>query len=669
MKTIPIRSQNQLLPTVACASLLITVSQAMVSNGGFESEGSGGTTDADSWSEAVGVSSRSNDFARTGTWAIKSTGSPVNGFPATSQTISVAGLEGRNYVAGLWALTPSSNPITTGGARLKLVFRDGANAQISQVDPLFFTPSSGQNVWRKGMQKGVIPAGAATVTIQAMHDVGADVGKDIFLDDASFQVLDNTLPLDGGFEVEGTLSSTDAEYWVEQSGSIHTRSNEAARTGAWSIKSSSATTNSFPITFQNVDVSTLNGRGVTATLWAMTPSANPILSGGVRIKMEFFKGAAPLGSAESANFLTTSSTKNTWIQGKLEVVVPPTATTIKFQAMHNVGGTGGGVVYMDDALLSFLPAGTPANGGFETVDTGVADAAFWNEPTGFSRSTELTRSGSAAMKSVGTPANGFPASTQEMLVSGFVGETFTAKLWALTPSSNPITTGGARLKVVFRNSSNADIAGSSQDPVFLSPSSPQDTWVQGTVTGTIPAGAVRVRIQVMHDVGTTTGTTLYFDDASFAIGATDPFTTWASGAGLEVGEDGELDDPDKDGTNNLIEFALNGDPLSGSDQGTLSSSHADSNGNTRKDLALTLAVRTGATFAPGPNGSQTVSIDGITYTIQGSLDLTTFDQTVSFVSKSASASPDYELHRFLLDASDAVSPAAKGFLRVLVTKP
>jgi hypothetical protein len=590
----------------------------------------------------------------------------VNGFPATSQTINIAGLEGKSYVAGLWAFTPSSNPITTGGARLKLVFRDASNVQISQVDPLVFTPSLGQDVWKKGLQKGVIPAGAATVTFQAMHDVGADAGKDLFLDDATFQVLEDALPLDGGFEIEGTAGAADAEYWVEQGGGIHTRSNEAARTGSWSIRSSSASTNSFPITFQNVDVSALNGRGVTATLWAMTPTANPILSGGVRIKMEFFNENTPLGSAETANFLTSSSTKDTWIQGKLEVVVPPTATTIKFQAMHNVGGTGGGVVYMDDALLTFLPAGTPANGGFETVDTGATDAAFWNEPTGFSRSTEVARSGSAAMKSVGT--SGFPASNQEMLVSGYVGETFTAKLWALTPSSNPITSGGARLKISFRNSSNTEIL--AFDPVFLNTSSPQDTWVEGTVTGTIPTGAVRVRFQVMHDVGATTGKTLYFDDASFSIGASaDAFTTWAAEKNLAEGEDGELDNPDNDGANNLVEFALNGDPLSGSDQGTLFSAHADSNANTRKDLTLTIAVRTGATFAAGPNGSQTATIDGITYTVQGTLDLANFDQAVSFVSKTDSASPDYELQTFLLDASDAVSPASKGFLRVLVTKP
>lgn len=664
MKTrLPIHTASALLSALLASS---PFARAAIGNGGFETQGAGTTADADLWAEQPGVHARSNEAAHTGTWSIKSSGGDANTFPNTNQTLSVAGLDGRTYVAGLWAMTPSSNPITTGGARLKVIFRNASNVILSSVDPLFFTPASGMDAWKKGIQTGTIPAGAATVTIQAMHDVGTGTGAILFLDDASFDVTDAPLPVDGGFEIEGTAAN-DSYFWSEQSG-ISTRTNEAARTGLWSIKSTSSVTNSFPNTSQNVDVSALSGRGVTATLWAMTPSSSPILSGGARIKMEFFKGATGMGNIESANFLTTATAKDTWVQGKLEIAVPVGATSLKIQAMHNVGGTGGGTLYFDDVLLTFAPSGTPANPGFETEGSSSADATFWGEAAGVStRSNEVARSGSWSMKSVGSPASGFPATTQELLVSGFIGEPFTAKLWALTPSSNRITSGGARLKVTFRNSSNTDIL--SYDPVFLNASSAADTWIEGTVTGTIPAGAVKVRFQVMHDVGATTGRTLYFDDASFSIGAADPFADWATNAGLTAGQNGAGDDPDNDGADNLTEFALNGNPLSGSDQGTLSSVHADSNSNSLKDLTLTIAVRTGATFAPGANGSQTASIDGITYTVQGTLDLTTFNQSVSFVSKSASTDPDYELQTFRLDASDSLSPAAKGFLRVLLTQP
>lgn len=665
MKSMPRPSARLPLASAAIALILGGTSHAMLSNSSFETQGST-PADADVWAEQPGVQTRANEAARTGVWAIKSIGVDANSYPNTSQTVSVAGLAGRTYVAGLWAMTPSSNPITTGGARLKLIFRSSTNAILSSVDPLFFTPSSGQDVWRKGLQTGVIPAGAATLTFQAMHDVGTGTNTTLFLDDATFEVPATTLPTDGGFEIEGSTSA-DAQFWTEQPG-ISTRSNEAARSGLWSIKSSSTAINSFPNTSQTLDVSALNGRGLTATLWAMTPTSNPILSGGARLKIEFFNGSTGLGNVESANFLTTSTAKDTWVQGRIEIAVPQGATSLKLQAMHQVGGTGGGALFFDDASLVFTSPGTPANPGFETEGSSPTDASFWTEAAGVStRSNESSRSGSWSMKSVGSPANGFPATTQELLVSGFIGQPFTAKLWALTPSGNRITSGGARLKISFRNSANTEIL--AFDPVFLNAASPADTWIQGTVTGTVPSGAVRVRVQVMHDVGATTGRTLYFDDASFAIGAADPFDDWANSAGLSSGQNAAGDDPDADGADNLTEFALNGNPLSATQSGTLAATHADSNSNSIRDLTLTLATRTGATFTAGPDGSQNAIIDGITYSIRGSLDLATFNSSVSFVSKTPSANPAYELQTFRLDASDTPTPSSHGFLRVFLSKP
>lgn len=639
---------------------------ALVTNGGYESAGTT-AEDATAWTEAAGISSRSNERARSGLWSVKSVGSPANGFPATNQTITVGGLEGRTYVAGLWALTPSSNPITSGGARLKLIFRDASNATIAQVDPLFFTPAAGSDVWKKGVVTGTIPAGAASVVFQAMHDVGSNAGSELFLDDATFQVLDGNLPTDGSFEVGGSAGDDDAFMWSEQGGGIQVRSNDTARTGTWSLKSSSAVTNSFPNTFQNVNVSALNGRGVVATLWALSPSANPILSGGARIKAEFFKGGTSLGSAETSNFLGSASPKDTWIQGRLEVVVPPGATTMKLQAMHSIGGTGGGLLYFDDFLLGFSAPGLPANPGFETEGSGPADATFWGETSVAGRSNENARSGSWSLKSVGSPANGFPASTQEFLVTGVTGQAFTAKIWAMTPSANPIASGGARIKIVFRNSANLDIA--SFDPVFLNTSTPHDTWVEGTVTGTIPANAVRARFQAMHDVGAITGRTIHFDDASFTITPNDIFAGWAAANGLVSGQNGPNDDPDDDGATNLLEFGVDGNPRSGSDSGGVFLSRWDSNSNGRDDLTLVVATRAGATFTAGPNGTQIATIDGIAYTIEGSLDLVNFTSAVSHVMTSTSPNPDYEYQTFRLNASDTESPSEAGFLRVRVTRP
>lgn len=125
-------------------------------------------------------------------------------------------------------------------------------------------------------------------------------------------------------------------------------------------------------------------------------------------------------------------------------------------------------------------------------------------------------------------------------------------------------------------------------------------------------------------------------------------------------------DPDGDGFNNLYEFGFNGDPNSGSDNGGVVSAYADSNANTNKDLTLTIPVRTGATF--GPAGTkQTADVEGLTYTVEGSLNLTAFDSAVEFVGVAASGDPDWELHTFRLSASDAPG-TPKGFLRAVVVK-
>lgn len=130
-------------------------------------------------------------------------------------------------------------------------------------------------------------------------------------------------------------------------------------------------------------------------------------------------------------------------------------------------------------------------------------------------------------------------------------------------------------------------------------------------------------------------------------------------------------DPDGDGKNNLSEFAFNGNPLSGSDSGKIYSFVADSSdGGTDKELILTAAVRkTAPVFAGTPSPVSTV--DGITYTIQGSQNLATFTSSVSIVTPVITGLPtpgaDYEYRSFSLDGSNGLSGV--GFLRAKVTQP
>jgi autotransporter-associated beta strand protein len=155
-------------------------------------------------------------------------------------------------------------------------------------------------------------------------------------------------------------------------------------------------------------------------------------------------------------------------------------------------------------------------------------------------------------------------------------------------------------------------------------------------------------------------------------GAAPPaYDSWATAKGLTAANNAKDLDPDNDGASNLAEFAFNGDPLGGSDQGFRLAAFEYTDGDTLKELTLTLAIRNGSgspvfSIAPSP----TASVDGITYTIEGSLDLSFPGSPVSETARPSGlpALPaGWEYRRFRLDASEGA--AAKGFLRAKVTTP
>lgn len=151
-----------------------------------------------------------------------------------------------------------------------------------------------------------------------------------------------------------------------------------------------------------------------------------------------------------------------------------------------------------------------------------------------------------------------------------------------------------------------------------------------------------------------------------------PYSTWASSYGLDPLTDGAPGvDKDGDGQNNSVEFALGGSPISGSNNAKIYSLAADSDADvdTTKELVLTIAVRSGTPAFTG-SPSPTATMDGYTYTIQGSTSLGGFTDTVTPttapVTTGLPAAPaGYEYRSFSLSGSNGVP--TKGFMRVLVT--
>jgi autotransporter-associated beta strand protein len=155
---------------------------------------------------------------------------------------------------------------------------------------------------------------------------------------------------------------------------------------------------------------------------------------------------------------------------------------------------------------------------------------------------------------------------------------------------------------------------------------------------------------------------------SVAIGVADPFETWI-GTHFPGESDpaivGKEADPDGDGANNLAEFALNGDPDNGADNGYLAIATVDTDADTLKELTLTLAVRKAGGSPLFAGSPLSATSDGVKYTIEGSLDLTFPTSAVSEASPATGPGglpADYEYRRFRLDASEGL--AGKGFLRV-----
>ncbi len=98
-----------------------------------------------------------------------------------------------------------------------------------------------------------------------------------------------------------------------------------------------------------------------------------------------------------------------------------------------------------------------------------------------------------------------------------------------------------------------------------------------------------------------------------------PYQQWATSPPYNLAGADALPgaDPDNDGVKNILEFALNSNPASGSSTG-LSFSKMATVAGTPRVLTLTIAVRNGASFSPAGNRQKSAVVDGITYTVEAS---------------------------------------------------
>lgn len=85
-----------------------------------------------------------------------------------------------------------------------------------------------------------------------------------------------------------------------------------------------------------------------------------------------------------------------------------------------------------------------------------------------------------------------------------------------------------------------------------------------------------------------------FNEITGVLATGTAYDLWAAAKGLTALNNDAGLDTDKDGRDNLGEFAFNGDPLDGSDTGFQLVATEDTDADTLKELTLTLAVRNGS---------------------------------------------------------------------------
>ena len=134
-------------------------------------------------------------------------------------------------------------------------------------------------------------------------------------------------------------------------------------------------------------------------------------------------------------------------------------------------------------------------------------------------------------------------------------------------------------------------------------------------------------------------------------------------------------DPDGDGSNNLNEYAFGGNPLSATDNAKAFSLVMPTSRNIGDELVLTIAVleNTPDAFDSADSPVSINTVDGVTYTIQGSNDLNFPNARAVQVNPlttpemNAVLPVGYKYLSFALDGS-ATLPT-KGFIRAVVGKP
>jgi autotransporter-associated beta strand protein len=315
-------------------------------------------------------------------------------------------------------------------------------------------------------------------------------------------------------------------------------------------------------------------------------------------------------------------------------------------------GTGGGAIALvkQGTGTQILNGGTTytgttsINGGILEVDTN-GYSAMTVAPTATLKGSGST-TGTVAISSGGTLAPGINVGTFA------AGSTTLAGTYACEVDGAT----GDRLTVT----GSLDLTGAT---LAITPlADPTASYVIASYTTTLTGTFATV-------TGLPVGYTVHYDATAKQIRLLKfGYDSWAVDQGLTAGvNDGKTQDPDGDGVTNLMEYALGGNPLLATDKGVSAAGLRDVAGVPA--LTLTIAARTGASFAEGPNHTMEAVVDGIRYRVESAVELATWTGTITEIAPLSAGLPPvpagYVYHTFRTAGPVASTPA--DFIRLQVS--
>jgi beta-glucanase (GH16 family) len=610
-------------------------------NPGFE------TVSPLSWTTVGGNVYLESTASRAGARSMKVFGSFSGVANDSGASQQIATLPGDRYAADAWLLTPSGDKIAgTNSAWVEVSFRDASSNVLALYRSPVMNSASVAGTWQNfavtqqvnpttGALIGTVtalvaPSGTTTVRKQLVFRQPANAGGSVWFDDMNlFKNVAASAPTISDIANLSIPEDTATAAIPFTVGDLET--------AAAALTVSAASSNTALVPLANI---VLGGSAANRTV-TLTPAADQ--SGSATITITVSDGV--LSSSDS--FVLTVTAVNAAPTNPV-VSVDPAETWLGYMNVSDLpadGGTvrSGGLWGIADLNSSF--SGNTLRLSPNTIGD---PAAYW-----YVSEDGMIKSGNKIMgANLYVEKNGI-FSGKNVTFSGRV-------------SANTLTS--AHRTVAFIRDFSSDYSSSNSVSVPLS------NGVFSIRLGTLP-GADR-RVQYGFE---TTGVNVWstqvgpFGNIQITafIGAS--FDSWMNSYNFSGFENPDLTpsgDPDGDGRNNLLEFSLDGNPASGADPNKIGNSFEGAGAD--QFLRFTLPVLEGAVFSGSLSKSS--NIGGVNYTIEGSNNLSTFDQEISEVlPPSAQGMPtlrDGWAYRTFRLVSPLPGPNPAGFMRVkLVEAP